>query len=61
MIILDKEQRVHEIVLQYMAATNAHQERSKKFNGYDIVTPERYAEKYQDYFKRVSSELDTTK
>ena len=58
---MDKEQQVHEIVLQYMAATNAHQERSKKCNGYDTVTPEQYAKKYQDYFKRVSSELETTK
>lgn len=58
---MDKEQQVHEIVLQYMTATNAHQERSKKFNGYDTITPEQYAKKYQDYFKRVFSELETTK
>lgn len=58
---MDKEQQVHEIVLQYMAATNAHQERSKKYNGYDTVTPEQYAKKYQDYFMRVSSELETAR
>ena len=59
MITLDKQQ-IHDIVLAYMAATDAHieidQHRARK-----TISPEDYAKKYLNYFDKMSSVLDTTK
>ncbi len=57
---MDKDQQIHEIVLAYMAATDAHieldQHRARK-----TISPEDYAKKYLNYFDKMSSVLDTTK
>ena len=60
---MDKEQQIHEIILSYMAATNAHQERSQHHNGYVTISPEQFAQKYFSYFEQISSVLskDTTR
>lgn len=57
---MDKDQQIHDIVLAYMAATDAHieldQHRARK-----TISPEEYAKKYLNYFDMMSSVLDTTK
>lgn len=60
---MDKDQQIHDIVLAYMAAIDAHKERCKHgVNNYETISVEKYAEKYKSYFSDVSSIFtDTTK
>lgn len=55
---MDKQQ-IHEITLAYMNATDAHLKQNATHTGYTRVTPEEYAQKYSNYFKQVSSVLDS--
>lgn len=60
---MNKDQQIHDIVLAYMAAIDAHKERCKHaVNNYETISIEKYAEKYKSYFSDVSSIFtDTTK
>lgn len=57
---MNKDQQIHDIVLAYTAATDAHKVKLDNLGRFKVLTPEEYTKKYLDYFKLVSSALDTT-